>query len=257
MPFVAEHLPGVIERLRAGGKQVLLATLALPTLERERRAIAELAASDMAMVEANDISVLPALAGRHHAIGPFVNVYNEGTAGWLAARGAVRICLPPELPAASIATIARAVAPATAIEVFAFGRIPLAISARCYHARAHGLHKDNCRFVCGEDPDGMPVQTLDAEPFLAVNGLQTLSHATMNLSEDVVVLAQAGVSAFRLSPQRCDMVAVAQAFRDVLEGRRDPAETRAALTALLPGMPFANGFLHGRPGADWRPSGAA
>jgi collagenase-like PrtC family protease len=79
----------------------------------------------------------------------------------------------------------------------------------------------------------------------------------MNLSEDVVVLAQAGVSALRLSPQRCDMVAVAQAFRDVLEGRRDPAETRAALAALLPGMPFANGFLHGRPGADCRPSGAA
>jgi len=186
-----------------------------------------------------------------------VNVYNEGTAGWLAARGAVRICLPPELPAASIATIARAVAAATAIEVFAFGRIPLAISARCYHARAHGLHKDNCRFVCGEDPDGMPVETLDAEPFLAVNGLQTLSHAAMNLSEDVVVLAQAGVSALRLSPQRCDMAAVARTFRDVLDGRSEPARMRAALAALLPGIPFANGFLHGRPGADCRPSGAA
>lgn len=256
MPFVAEHLPAVIDRLRAGGKQVLLATLALPTLARERRAIAELAASEMDMVEANDVSVLSALAGRRYAIGPFVNVYNEGTAAWLAARGAARICLPPELPAASIATIARAVAPATAIEVFAFGRIPLAISARCYHARAHGLHKDNCRFVCGEDPDGMPVETLDAEPFLAVNGLQTLSHAAMNLVEDVGVLADAGVAALRLSPQRCDMVAVARAFRDVLDGRCDPAEMRAALTALLPGIPFANGFLHGQAGAGWRSFGA-
>lgn len=202
-------------------------------------------------------AIRPGGSGNAHAIGPFVNVYNEGTAGWLAARGAVRICLPPELPAASIATIARAVAAATAIEVFAFGRIPLAISARCYHARAHGLHKDNCRFVCGEDPDGMPVETLDAEPFLAVNGLQTLSHAAMNLSEDVVVLAQAGVSALRLSPQRCDMAAVARTFRDVLDGRSEPARMRAALAALLPGIPFANGFLHGRPGADCRPSGAA
>lgn len=257
MPFVAEHLPAVIDRLRAGGKQVLLATLALPTLERERRAIAELAASELGMVEANDVSVLPVLADRRHAIGPFVNVYNEGTAGWLAARGAVRICLPPELPAASIATIARAVAPATAIEVFAFGRIPLAISARCYHARAHGLHKDNCRFVCGEDPDGMPVETLDAEPFLAVNGLQTLSHAAMNLIEDIPLLAQAGVRALRLSPQRCDMVSVAGIFRDVLDGRSEPARMRAALAELLPGIPFANGFLHGQVGAGWHSAGAA
>ncbi len=257
MPFVAEYLPVVIDRLRAGGKEVLLATLALPTLERERRAIAEVATSAFGMVEANDVSVLPTLAERPHAIGPFVNVYNEGTACWLAARGAVRICVPPELPVASITKIARAVAPATAIEVFAFGRIPLAISARCYHARARGLHKDNCRFVCGEDPDGMTVETLDAEPFLAVNGLQTLSHAAMNLIEDIPLLAQSGVRALRLSPQRCDMVAVAGLFRDVLDERRDPEDARSALAELLPGIPFANGFLHGRAGAAWRSAGAA
>lgn len=249
MPFLAGHLPAVIERLRTAGKQVLLASLALPTLARERRAIAELAAADLALVEANDVTALPSLAGRPHAIGPFVNVYNEGTAAWLAARGAVRICLPPELPAGSIAAIARAVAPEVAIEVFAFGRIPLAISARCYHARAHGLHKDNCRFVCGEDPDGIAVETLDGEPFLAVNGLQTLSHAAMNLAGDVALLAEAGVSALRLSPQSCDMVAVARGFRDVLDGRCEPPVLRATLTRLLPGIPFANGFLHGRPGA--------
>jgi collagenase-like PrtC family protease len=30
------------------------------------------------------------------------------------------------------------------VEVQIFGRLPLALSARCYHARAHGRTKDSC-----------------------------------------------------------------------------------------------------------------
>lgn len=252
MPFLAEHLPAVVERFHAAGKEVLLSSLALVTLERERRWTAELAAGDgPAMVEANDVSALAHLAGRPHAVGPFVNVYNEATAAWLAARGARRICLPPELPAASIAAIAGAAPPGLVVEVFAFGRVPLAISARCYHARTHGLARDNCRFVCREDPDGMAVETLDGESFLAVNGLQTLSHGCANLIGDAAMLAGMGVAALRLSPQRCDMVAVARTFRAVLDGRMEPAEGRAALARLYPAAPFINGFLHGRPGAEY------
>ena len=40
-PFFAEHLPEVAERLAVAGKEVVFASLALVTLERERRAIAE------------------------------------------------------------------------------------------------------------------------------------------------------------------------------------------------------------------------
>jgi len=64
MPFFAEHMPAVIGRLQDAGKEVLLASLALVTLERERRWTAELAASETAMVEANDVSALAHLAGR-------------------------------------------------------------------------------------------------------------------------------------------------------------------------------------------------
>lgn len=254
MPFFADHLPVVVERLQGAGKEVLLASLALVTQERERRWTAELAGAEMAMVEANDVSALAHLAGRPHAVGPFVNTYNEATAAWLAGRGARRLCLPPELPAASIAAIAGAAPPGLAVEVFAFGRVPLAISARCYHARVHGLSKDNCRFVCEKDPDGMVVDTLDGEHFLAVNGLQTLSHACANLIEDAADLAGMGVAALRLSPQHCDMVAVARVFRAVLDGRLDPVEGRAELARIHPAAPFANGFLHGRPGAEYVPA---
>jgi collagenase-like PrtC family protease len=249
-PSLADHIPAVVERLAGAGKEVLLGSLALVTLERERRATAALVEANDAMVEANDVSCLAHLRGSRHVIGPFVQVYNEATAAYFAGRGAVRICLPPELPATSIAAIAAAV-PDVVIEVFAFGRVPLAISARCYHARVEGLSKDNCRFVCKKDPDGLVVETLDRELFVAVNGVQTLSHTCANLIGDLADLSAIGVGACRLSPQSCDMVAVAQAFRDVLEGRLDHEEGQVAVNAIFPQAPASNGFLHGKPGAEW------
>ncbi|ALA20014.1 MULTISPECIES: U32 family peptidase [unclassified Chelatococcus] len=247
MPFFARHLPAVAERLAMAGKAVIFGSLALVALERERRQMEELAKSEDLTVEANDVSALRHLAGRPHAIGPFVNIYNEATAAFFASRGAWRMCLPPELPAASVAAIAAGV-PDVAVEVFAFGRVPLAISARCYHARLHKLTKDNCRFVCEKDPDGLAVETLDNEPFLTVNGVQTLSHTVMNLVGDIDLLRSAGVGALRLSPQCCDMVAVARLFRDVIDGRREAGEAEAALAEVYPGAVFANGFVHAESG---------
>src|SRR5690606_18481521 len=94
------------------------------------------------------------------------------------------------------------------IEVWAFGRIPLAISARCYHARLHGRTKDSCQFVCENDPDGLRVNTLNDEKFLTINGVQTLSHTYCNLVAEAKRLGEVGVSTLRLSPHTCDMVAV-------------------------------------------------
>jgi len=250
LPFYAEHLPAVIERLTRAGKRVQLASLALVAQERERAATAALAQTQDVLVEASDVTCLAHLAGRPHAIGPSVNVYNEATAAWLAGRGAVRLCLPPELPAEAVTHIAAAV-PGLAVEVFGFGRVPLAIATRCYHARVRGLHKDSCRFVCAEDPDGLAVDTLDGQHFLAVNGVQTLSYTCANLIEDVVDLAAHGIAACRLSPQHCDMVAVARVFRDVLDRRMAAAEGRAELARIYPYAPFANGFLHGQAGAGY------
>jgi O2-independent ubiquinone biosynthesis protein UbiV len=245
MPFFDDHLPAVLDRLTAAGKEVLVSSLALVTLERERRRTKELALADEWVVEANDVSCIAHLAGRRHVIGPFVNVYNEGTAQWLAAQGARRICLPPELPLESIAGIAAAT-PQAEIEVFAFGRAPLAISARCYHARLHKLTKDNCRFVCAADPDGLPVDTLDDERFLVVNGVQTLAYACTNLIMDLDDLARAGVASLRLSPQHCDMVAVIRTFRDVLDGRTLPEQGVRELAAIYPNIPTTNNFLRAR-----------
>lgn len=242
-------ISGAVERLQRAGKTVRLASLALVTLQREMRASHRLAAQPLE-VEVSELSAHAAMLGKPHAVGPLVNVYNAATARVLAMRGATSICLPPELPLSSIAAIAAKGGPL--FEVFAFGKAPLAISARCAHARVKGRTKDNCQFVCGEDPDGLEVTTLDDQRFLALNGVQTMSSTVQCFLGDIPALLAAGVGGFRLSPQVCDMVEVARLFREVLGNRLGGAEAVARLRALYAGAHFSNGFLHGLPGHMYR-----
>lgn len=251
LPLYDDAILPAVERLKRAGKTVVLASLALVTTGREREDSAALAATADSEIEINDITLLADVPdGRRFSVGPFVNVYNESTLGFLAERGAARICLPPELPLASIAVLARKAAQAgAAVEVWSFGRAPLALSARCYHARIKGLTKDSCRFVCGADLDGLAVRTLDGEDFLAINGVQTLSHSLVETLGDSDALLAAGVSSFRLSPQHCDMAAVARLYRARLDGLIDGEEALRRLAEIAPFAPASNGFLAGQPGA--------
>ncbi|MDO8608659.1 MAG: U32 family peptidase [Phaeospirillum sp.] len=245
-PFLEPFIPEIIERLTAAGKDVVLSSLALIMTDRELNAARELAGAADILVEANDISVAALMAGRPFVAGPLLNIYNEGTLATLEAMGAMRVCLPAELSADAIASLTAAAK--VEIEVQAFGRLPLAISARCYAARARNLTKDGCQYVCADDPDGMAVETLDEVPFLAVNGTQTMSYHHMDLLGDVTNLAARGVGRFRLWPQTFDMAGVARLFRAVLDRKMAAPEAEAALARLCPGAEFANGYIHGRPG---------
>jgi O2-independent ubiquinone biosynthesis protein UbiV len=250
-PFYADRIPTAIERLQRCGKQVALTSLALVTLERERRAARELFAQTDLEIEIEDLTLMNWVeAGRSFSVGPLVNVYNEQTLAFLARRGATHIALPPELPFASVESLAEAGrACGVGVEVWAYGRIPLAISGRCYHARVHGLSKDSCQFVCEKDPDGLLTQTLDDVDFLAVNGVQTLSHKYANLIGDLDRLARAGVRSLRLSPHSGDFVAVARAFASAVAGSISPEEGLAQIRRAAPEAEFTNGFLFGACGA--------
>lgn len=245
--FTDELWPAIVERLEAAGKEVVLSTLALPYNPRERQSVVDIAAAG-SLVEINDLTALGAVAGRPFVVGPFVNVYNEGAARFLKERGAVRVCPPVEVPLASLTTIAKLV-PDLAFEIFAFGRLPLALSGRCYHARLHGLHKDSCDFVCDRDPDGLEVDTLDGQKFLAINGIETLSAGVEAFCPTAAEAAAAGISSLRLSPHTVDMVEVAAIYRRLIAGAADRAETLSALKALdLPGD-LVDGFTRGLPGS--------
>lgn len=250
MPFSDAAWPDIIARLERGGKQVVLSTLAAPATVRERRSVADLCGEER-LVEINDVTALSARSGRPFVTGPFLNVYNEAAAQFLIDCGARTICPPVELSLASVSHMARS-CPQAEFELFAFGRLPLALSGRCYHARHHGLHKDSCQFVCGQDPDGLAVDTLDGQEFLAINGVQTLSSQVHAFCPDAAELGAGGVRRLRLSPHSANMVEIARAYRDLVDGREDSAATRFALSCLdLPGA-MVEGYALGRPG--WEPA---
>jgi collagenase-like PrtC family protease len=244
-PFRDDAVADVIERLERAGKEPVYATLAMPTGAREMRAIAEIIAAGR-LVEANDTATIHLLAGRPHVIGPFLNIYNEAAVALHCSLGAIRICLPPELP---LDAVRRLAAGNAVTEVLVFGRAPLAISARCYHARVHRLTKDSCQFVCERDPDGLDVRTIDGRDFLAVNGVQTVGHVVTAAVHQIGELRDAGVASLRLSPHTCDMVAVARIFRALADAHIASDEAAAELAALpLPG-PLSDGYLRGLAGA--------
>jgi O2-independent ubiquinone biosynthesis protein UbiV len=257
-PLFENYVAEVAARLRTARKTVVRSTLAEVMSKQERQLVEEVCAEETAPVEANDGSALLRLRGRPHYVGPFINVYNERTLAVLAGNGARNVCLPPEMPATAIRALsAEAARLGVTLEVQVFGRIGLALSARCYHARAHGRTKDSCQFVCNEDADGMTLRTLEDKPFLTVNGIQTMSHDYLNLAAELADLQDMGVTRFRLSPHSCDMVAVATIFRDALDRRIDTAEATARLDALQLGAPFSNGFYHGKRGHTWSQAAAS
>lgn len=252
-PFFEQHYSEVAERLLAGGKKVVFCSLAEIMIPRERKMTEGLCELEDFEVEANDASALYYLRGKPHRIGQYFNVYNEDVMEHLASNGATHFTLPAELPAESISVLAqKAGVIGVGLEVQVFGRVGLSLSARCYHARAHGRVKDNCQFVCEEDADGMTLKTLEETDFLCINGVQTLSYTYLNLIHQLHEMIVMGVASFRLSPHTHDMVKVANLFRNVLDKKIESGEAEEQLKVLIPNVPFSNGFYHKIKGYAWR-----
>ncbi|HKK16993.1 MAG TPA: U32 family peptidase [Gammaproteobacteria bacterium] len=252
LPLFEPHLDEVCERLRKAGKTVVFSTLAEVIIKRDRQQVEGFCLRDDIYIEANDASALLYLVGRHFRTGPFLNIYNEDSLAFLAARGATHVTLPPELPAESIKVLARKARDlGITLEVMVYGRMPLALSARCYHARAHQTTKDNCQFVCGEDPDGMALKTQEGKPFLAINGIQTLSYNCLNLVHELKAMQDMGIHAFRLSPHSHDMSEISRLFRAVLDNEMPAAEAATRLENTGHPFPFANGFYYKKEGYRW------
>lgn len=244
------YMDAIAERLRSAGKEIILSTPALITNDQEMAVVRRsIEAAQGWVVEANDLGVVSVLAGQPHVIGPYISVYNEGTLKELAARGAVGVCLSGELPAPSLSVLAAS--NSVSLEVQVFGRLPLAISVRCYHARARHVTKGSCGFVCARDTDGLAVTTLDNEPFVVLNGTQVLSHSYVNLVAELGGLRRMGINRFRLSPHDLNMVLVARIYRDVADGEREPGAAIEDLRRVTAGAPMADGFFHGVEGQRW------
>lgn len=261
--FKTEDWLALARDMRTTGKTVVLATQALVMSEAELRSVRRLVDQGEFAVEAGDASALALLARPLQGaarppfvIGPHLNVYSRDALAELAPLGAGTWVPPLELSLDAVSRInppgQRVCGPAGPLltEVFGFGRMPLAFSARCFTARHHRLRKDECDFRCRDDADGLLLATSDGQPFLVLNGIQTQSAALHCLLGEGDAMAAAGVSRLRLSPCSRGFARVLERFDAVLNRGAAAAEALAEFATLgLPGA-LVNGFAHRRRGME-------
>ncbi len=253
-PFFEVALEDVIKRLQSCGKKVHLSgfSLILSDLEMNTtKKFIEIANNNGYLIEVNDIGLLGLLKNKPFIVGPTINVYNESTMETLANQGATRFCFPYEIDKESLNILSKTTL--CEKEMFVFGRMPLAIAARCYHARIHKTTKDDCKYVCEKDYNGKPISTLLDENFLAVNGTQTMSFSYNNLIGELLEMQNLGINVFRISPHFFDMVSIIQSFKDVLDKKISSSEAMHKIKTIMPNdTKFSNGFYNGIEGREYK-----
>lgn len=240
----------IAAQLRDAGKQVVLSTQVLLESGAEVGTMHKIAANGDFLVEANDMGAVQCLAGKVPFVaGPHLNLYNLPSLQWMASLGASRWVMPLEMKKDDLAVLQQGRPEGLETEVFAYGRMPLAYSARCFTARHRNLPKDDCRFSCLEHPDGLLLNTREREEFLVLNGTQTQSSRVYNLVDTLEDMRALGVDVVRLSPQAQHTADVIALFDAALAQALAPQEALARMQPLMPEQ-GCNGYWHGRPGLE-------
>ena len=242
---------GLAEQLAAAGKEVVLSTQTLIESESDLKTLRRIVSDGRFAVEANEWGAVRLLsgAGVPFVAGPTLNVYNPETLAVLAGLGATRWLPPVEMSRVTLAALLQRAPAGMETEVFAYGRLPLAYSARCFTARHYNLPKDDCQFRCLDHPDGLALATREGEPFLTLNGIQTQSAGVYTLIGELPALRELAVASLRLSPQSRHMGRVIDAFQAALAGESGGAD---GLARIMPGPPV-DGYWHGRAGLEHGP----
>jgi len=235
------------DRLSAAGKEVIMSTLALSESESDMKTLRRICNNEKYLVEANDMGAVSLLEGRPFITGHSVNTYNHHSLHMLHKLGLKRWVMPLELSEDTLRDLQQNIPRELQTEVFAFGRIPLAYSARCYTARSHNLQKDNCEFRCIDYPDGMLLKTQEDEKFLCLNGIQTQSAKTYHLLEQLKQLRQLGVDVIRISPQTHNMKNIIQLFSHTLDHDIEQHDVNQSI-AKYASHGICNGYWKGAAG---------
>jgi len=223
--------------------QLVLSGLALVEAASELSSLRRLCENGELLVEANDVGAVQYLSERGLPFvgGPALNLYNGHALAELVSSGMQRWVPPVEISGTMIrdarAQLSQLGVAMPEIEIFAYGHLPLAYSARCFTARAENRPKDDCQFCCQNYPEGIPLLSQEGEALFTINGIQTLSASVSNLLADYPALVDSGAELLRLSPRASGMIEVVQAFDAVRNGGLPPLAVDGC-----------NGYWHGQPG---------
>ena len=215
---------GLARDLADAGKEVVVSAQALLESESDLKTLRRLVDDAGCKVEANDLGAVNLAAGRDFVAGPHLNIYNEATLATFARYGLKRWVPPLEATRTLIATLHRQRPAGVETEVFAFGKLPLAFSARCFTARHYDLSKDDCQFKCLDHPDGLTLKTRDGQDFLCINGIQTMSAQSYSLLDEVPDMLAIGIDILRISPQHRHLGEIVAAFDAARRGKAVSAD---------------------------------
>ncbi len=212
--------------LSDAGKEVVVSAQALLESESDLKSLRRLMDEANCKVEANDLGAVNIAAGRPFVAGPHLNIYNEATLATFARYGMQRWVPPLEADRKLVQTLHDARPAGIETEVFVYGKIPLAFSARCFTARHYDLNKDDCQFKCMEHPEGITLKTREGQPFLCINGIQTMSAQSYNLLGEMPDMLKMGIDIIRISPQPQHMNEIIAAFDAARRGEAPQPDTR-------------------------------
>ena len=232
--------------LAESGKEVVMSTLALLEAESEIRYLKSVCSQSDFMVEANDLAAVETLHALAKPIigGPFLNIYNAYTLKLLVEDGLTDWTLPVELGKADLQEMLDQIKQQNIkvkTELMVHGYLPLALSARCFTARALGRPKDICKRICIDYPVGIDVDSQEDQRLFNLNGIQTLSGQVMDLLDQMPEIQALNVDSIRICPGQYDMSEIIRAYDQAIRG------------TLLPNKPsidatICNGYWYGREG---------
>ena len=241
----------IANKLVDAGKEVVLSTLALIESESDLKRLRRVVENGRFAVEANDMGAvrLASSAKIPFVAGPHINTYNPQTLALLSDLGATRWVMPVELSRDALSHMQAQRPAGMETEVFAYGRLPLAFSARCFTARHYNLPKDDCQFRCLDYANGLTLKTREGQPFLVLNGIQTQSASVYNLIGELDSMRKIGVDVVRVSPQAFHTAKILRLFHETMEGRLAAPAAMQKMAALMPEQ-TCDGYWHGLPGIE-------
>lgn len=216
--------------LSEAGKQIVISAQALLESESDlkalRRIIGELTEMPGCLIEANDLGAVNLCQGQNFVAGPHLNIYNEATLATFARYGMKRWVPPLEATRTLIETLHQSKPAEVETEVFVYGKIPLAFSARCFTARHYDLNKDDCQFKCLDHAEGLTLKTREGQSFLNINGIQTMSAQSYNLLHEIPDMLNLGIDILRISPQKQHINEIIAAYDLARRGQSGPADCK-------------------------------
>ncbi len=223
-------------------KQVVVSTMTLLESPAEIQVLKRLCDNGDFLVEANDLSAVQIMHDLKmpFVAGPAINCYNVSTLKVLLKQGMIRWLMPVELSGDWLKTLLeqateQGIREQFECEVFSWGYLPLAYSARCFTARSEDRAKDDCQYCCINYPQGRRMNSREGEKVFVLNGIQTMSGYQYNLINELSSLQAMGVDIARISADS------EQAFEQLDKFK---AQLIEPVNYPLDGVNECNGFWH-------------